>query len=111
MFRDDPESPDAPAPAVAQRRLAMLTRRIGRWIEPPPCHDPSCGDCEQCAKRAPLSGQVFGDLREAARTLAGASFFQSEVDELRDRLYAARRADLLARLEAHVADRRDHVSR
>jgi hypothetical protein len=72
--------------------LKVLARGIGGWIEPPACHDASCGECERCKKRAPISRTLFRDMREAARTSGAAhDAFARETNEARERELHRRR--------------------
>jgi hypothetical protein len=83
-------------------KLAQLTGAIGRRIEPPACHDPRCGECARCDKRAPLSGALFRDVREAARpegARVALATFRREIEELRARGFARERVEQLDKLE------------
>jgi hypothetical protein len=92
----------------ALEQLDALGRRV-KWVEPPACHDPACGDCGGCTKRAPLSGALFRDVREAARR-SGRGALDREVAELRDRSVYDRREDQLRRLQVLALEvERDEV--
>jgi hypothetical protein len=78
-------------------------------IEPafrPECHDPSCGACESCAKRAPLARQIFRVVRDAGRIDPrvdggrGRRAWFSELGEYRQRELARRSVEQVEALAA-----------